>query len=372
MRHDKLANELNNEAALQARRDETGSAHRVRVLIVDDSLTVRTVFSRMIAEQDELDLVGTASNAERALAILRDKPVDVLLLDLEMPGMGGLKALPQMLKTREKLSVLVISSLTADGAEHSIEAMAMGAADTMLKPRPGDFNEAYRDRLIDRIRALGGIDRPRKPAQSGAVSRRRDHQTKPPRVIAFGASTGGIHALNVILRALPKSIDLPIVITQHLPASFVPVFARQIETVSGRKCTIAGNYEGVTKGQIVIADAHGHLELRQHGERLCAHISTRPARSGCVPSVDPMLASLADEIGGAAIAVILSGMGRDGCEGAARLAAAGGTIIVQDRESSAVWGMPGAVAEAGLANAILPPEAIAPAIAAAIGAAACE
>ena len=334
----------------------------IRVMIVDDSLTVRTIFSRMVEDEGGMEIVGTFSNAERALVKLRDLDVDVILLDLEMPGMGGLEALPKILTTAENAQVLVVSSLTQDGAEHTLSALSMGAADTMLKPRPGGFDNIYRASLLEKIRALGTQDCETQPAASGAArtsARTRARSSKDPELVAVGASTGGIHALNAMLRCLPPSFDLPIVVTQHLPGSFMPVFARQLEVASARRSVVASHGSELRRGEILIAPGDGHLSVVRKGERLLVELSSNPASSGCMPSVDPMLSSIAETLGGHAIAVILSGMGRDGVEGAGRLAEAGGSILVQDAETSAVWGMPGSVAKAGLASAIEPPEKIA-------------
>ena len=347
----------------------------VRVMIVDDSLTVRTIFSRMIESDPLLSLATTASNAERAIAILRNMPVDVVLLDLEMPGMGGLEALPRILDIANNAQVLVVSSLTEDGAEHTMAALSMGAADTMPKPRPGGFDDKYRASLLAKIHALGGIERSecstvpslQKVNQSAAPARSKV-RAKQPEVVAIGASTGGIHALNIVLRELPPGFDLPILITQHLPPTFIPVFARQVEMAAARRTVVAENGTEIRRGEIAIATGHGHMILDRRNGGLIARSCTKPARSGCLPSVDPMLASLADAVDGHAMAVILSGMGRDGAEGAARLVEKGGTVLAQDAESSAVWGMPGAVAKAGLASAVLPPEELVREIAASSGA----
>ncbi len=327
-------------------------------MVVDDSLTVRTIFKRMVESDPDMQVVGTASSAERAIAQLRTLPVDVILLDLEMPGMGGLEALPSLLETAKDSEVLVVSSLTADGAEHTVSALSMGAADTMLKPRPGGFNNEYRSQLLGKIRALGG----REPETRDAAPPSRSQITQPsgeakkPEVLAIGASTGGIHALNLLLRALPEEFDLPILITQHLPSSFIPVFARQIETTSGRNTHIAEDGTAIRPGEILIATGHGHMVVHRVGDRLVAKTSSQPARSGCMPSVDPMLSSLAQSCDGHALAIILSGMGRDGLEGAQELVNRGGSIFAQDVESSAVWGMPGAVAKAGLTSLVAAPD----------------
>jgi len=352
----------------------------IRVMIVDDSLTVRTIFKRMVESDRQMVVTGTASSAERALVQLATTPADVVLLDLEMPGMGGLEALPRILATSEDVQVLVVSSLTLDGAEHTLAALSTGAADTMLKPRPGGFNEDYRSQLLGKIRALGSsvaeaveieaeIAPPRGAIRKDARSSERLWRGKRPEVLAIGASTGGIHALNLMLRALTPEFDLPILVTQHLPSSFTPVFARQIEVASGRRTSIAEDGTPIRKGEIAVATGHGHMVIERRGEDLFARVSANPMPSGCLPSVDPMFASLAEACEGRALGIVLSGMGRDGAEGAAALHRAGGTIYAQDAETSAVWGMPGAVAKADLTTLIAPPETLADAIMALVPAA---
>ncbi len=350
-----------------------GAAAAIRVMIVDDSLTVRTVFKRMVDSDPAMLLVGTASSAERAIAQLAEMPADVVLLDLEMPGMGGLDALPAILATPARPKVLVVSSLTADGAEHTLAALQMGAADTLLKPRPGGFTDDYRAQLLGKIRALGarqpaapapsdGLTGTRSPAEPSFARPGLPRRGMRPEVVAIGASTGGIHALGQMLRRLAPGFDVPLLITQHLPASFMPVFARQIETACGRPADIAADGLALTPGRIVIAPGHGHIVVRRKAAGLVTRISTEPAASGCVPSVDPMLASLAEACEGRATGVILSGMGRDGVIGAKALVDAGGTVYAQDADTSAVWGMPGAVARAGLASIIAPPDRLGDAV----------
>ncbi len=346
-------------------------------MVVDDSLTVRTIFKRMVESDPALVIVGTASSAEGAIAQLAAAPADVVLLDLEMPGIGGLDALPAILATPGNPQVLVVSSLTMDGAEHTMAALQMGAADTLAKPRPGGFTEDYRAQLLGKIRALG-THAPEGEAESLVAPARRlpepsfarpglARRTWRPQAVAIGASTGGIHALGLMLRRLPRDFDVPLLVTQHLPASFIPVFARQVEAACGRPADIAADGLVLTPGRIVIAPGHGHIVVRRKGAPgafggLVVEISSAPAPSGCLPSVDPMLSSLAEACEGRAIGVILSGMGRDGAIGAKDLVEAGGAIFAQDADSSAVWGMPGAVARAGLASVIAPPERLGDAI----------
>lgn len=345
-----------------ARRPERRSASRnapVRVMIVDDSLTVRSILSRMIGGEDDFDVVSKSSSAELALKELEHTPVDVILLDLEMPGMGGLAALPKILDTHDGIQALVVSSLTEDGAEHTLEALSMGAADTMPKPRAGQFDALYCQALFDKIRALGARSSDRVTAlpviRTPAVTAKRTARHSP-KVIAIGGSTGGIHAMCQFLQNLAPHINLPILVTQHLPASFMSVFARQLEIASGRKAHVAENGMLLRKGELYVAPGNGHLSVSARGEDLAVRITHEAARSGCTPSVDPMFRSLAVATAGQAIGVVFSGMGKDGSEGAVDFCESGGTILVQDQETCAVWGMPGSIAKKGLASAILPPD----------------
>ena len=330
----------------------------IKVLVVDDSLTVRSILSRMIDGERDLQVIHKTSSAELALQFLRRTPVDVVLLDLEMPGMGGLAALPRILEAREETQVLVVSTLTKEGAEPTLEALSMGAADTMAKPRAGEFDAQYCETLFAKIRALGG---------SSAAAEKAKRASPPPpvapiistvrpRLIAVGASTGGIHAMCQMLQNLPESVQLPILVTQHLPASFMGVFARQLEIASGREAEIARTGTVIEAGRIYVAPGDGHMTVTCQGGDMVVRITSQSVASGCTPSVDPMLSSIARNLDGQALAVVLSGMGRDGAEGAALLRQEGGTILVQDQKSSAVWGMPGTIAKRELASAILPPD----------------
>lgn len=331
----------------------------IAVMVIDDSLTVRTVFSRMIDRESDLSIMAQASTAEEALGILRSTRVDVILLDLEMPGMGGLEALPKLLRMARGAHVLVVSSLTTDGAEATLSALQMGAADTMLKPRPGGFNDEYRSGLLGKIRALGEKAQPRLLPRATISAPAPRSATKQPRIVAIGASTGGIHALNLFLRRLPANFDLPILITQHLPENFIPVFARQVETAANREAVLAGDGTAILPRRIVIAPGNGHMIVRRDRGGMVTGLAFHPVKSGCRPSVDPMFSSLGEACDGHVAAVLLSGMGRDGTEGAEHLAALGAAIFAQDEATCAVWGMPRAVAERGIACAVAPPEDLA-------------
>lgn len=345
--------------------DRKPAADAVRVMLVDDSLTVRTVFSRMIQREDDMAIVASAGCAEVGLKELRTHHVDVILLDLEMPGMGGLEALPKFLETSPDTKVLVISSLTAEGAEATVEALRTGAADTMLKPRPGGFNDEYREQLLGKIRALKGLEKQAKRAEPRPSQRRAG---KRPKVLAIGASTGGIHALNLFLGQIPQNFDLPILITQHLPASFIPVFAKQMEMASGRQTVLADEGVEITRGNIVIAPGHGHMIARKSGAKVVTGLAYNPVKSGCMPSVDPMFETLAEAYDGHVAGILLSGMGRDGTEGADTIIKTGGSMYAQSADTCAVWGMPRDITERGLATAVLPPAELADKVLASVGA----
>jgi two-component system chemotaxis response regulator CheB len=332
----------------------------IRVMIVDDSLVARTVLSRIVEAEPDCQIVAKATTGEMALARLAETPADVILLDLEMPGMGGIGALPKILQLAAGGQVLVVSSLTAEGAEHTLSALSMGAADTLLKPRAGEFDAGYGCALMAKIRALAASGRsPAQTVHRAAPPPRTNILREAPQALAIGASTGGIHALCLLLGALPKSFDLPILVVQHLPESFMSTLARQLTAACGREAIVATAGTPVRAGRIHVAPGDGHMIVRREGFGLVTGIARHAVPSGCTPSVDPLFESLADAAGGRALGVVLSGMGRDGAIGAARLVQAGGTIFAQDAATSAVWGMPRAIAEAGLASAVLPPEQIA-------------
>lgn len=359
--------------ALLRRRSRTGPppVDAARVMIVDDSLIARTVFTRIAEESGDFCIAATAGTAEKALDQLKATTVDIILLDLQMPGMGGLDALPRIIAAGRGARILVVSSLAVEGAEQTLAALSLGAADTLSKPVSGKFDSHYCEAMLAKMRALGR--RRDRVATAEAQIRAPQPRIRPTlspsaKILAIGASTGGIHALSMLFSALPRRMGLPILVTQHLPASFMPVFARQLATASGLDALVAEEDMPVLPDTILVAPGDGHLTIRQVAGRLIVHISRQSVTSGCMPSVDPMFASLAKEYGAGALGVVLSGMGRDGADGAAKIAAAEGTIFAQDEASSAVWGMPRAVAEGGLASAVLPPEQIAQRIAMLIGA----
>lgn len=324
-----------------------------RILIVDDSVVARAVIARMIDAGDRFQVAGAVSDATSAIAFLKVNQVDLILLDIEMPGIDGLTALPQILAAGRGARVLIVSSSCAEGAAATIQALALGAADTLVKPGIGNLVGKFSEALEEKITRLlvreegAGVANPN-PTQRISVGNDFD-------IVAIGASTGGIHALSQLLRVLPASFKLPILVTQHLPASFMPYFAAQLAVLSNRPCLVGVDHMRIEPGTIIVAPGEAHLRCVRFGDQVTIRLSTERATSGCMPSVDPMLDAVATTFGNRALAVMLSGMGRDGCDGARAIGKSGGTVIVQDKASSVVWGMPGAVAAAGLADAVLPP-----------------
>jgi two-component system chemotaxis response regulator CheB len=334
--------------------DETAGT----VLIVDDSIVARAALSRIVDATGRFAVAGAVASTRAALDFLTRHRVDIILLDLELPGTDGLTALPDLLEAGRGAKILVVSASAGDGAVATIQALALGAADTLVKPGLGALSRRFSEMLeekLDRLTATGG-DRAVVAARVEAVAPLP--AVAPFDIVAIGASTGGIHALSALLRAIPSRCTVPILITQHLPASFMPYFAAQLALLAGRPCDVAEAHLRIRPGRIVIAPGHAHMAVARSGEGASIRLVADAAASGCLPSVDPMFASVAEVFGPRALGVVLSGMGRDGSVGARRLLAAGGSVVVQDRASSVVWGMPGAVANSGEATAILTPEDI--------------
>ena len=332
-------------------------------MIVDDSTVARAVLSRMIESDPAFEITAVAGTAEDAIEALGECRVDIVVLDLEMPGAGGLKSIPRIIAAARGAKVMIVSSLAEEGAEATVAALALGAADTLPKPGTGRFNGRFSEVLLGKLKALGYASEA-KPVQ--AVGKGGPNQallrpmpTDPIDILAIGASTGGIHALGVLFHALPKRIGVPILLTQHLPAPFMSVFARQLGAIAQRDAFIAVDGMELVADQILLAPGDAHLTLEPWKDRAVVRLTSGKSSSGCLPSVDPMLASVASIYGPGALGVVLTGMGRDGAEGAAALVARGGSILAQDEASCAVWGMPRAVLEAGLASACVAPDKIA-------------
>lgn len=332
-------------------------------MIVDDSTVARAVLSRMIETDPTFEITAVAASAEAAISALDECRVDIVILDLEMPGAGGLKSIPRIIGAAAGAKVMIVSSLAEEGAEQTVAALALGAADTLPKPGTGRFNGKFSEVLLGKLRALGyAADPTPVPVTAknrGGLPYLRATPTDLIDVLAIGASTGGIHALGVLFNKLPKRIGVPILVTQHLPIPFMSVFARQLAAVAQREVLVAEDGMRLVPDRILLAPGDAHLTLEPSKSGAVVRLTHGKGSSGCLPSVDPMLASVGAIYGAGALGVVLTGMGRDGVEGAARLVACGGSVIAQDEASCAVWGMPRAVLEAGLACAALAPDKIA-------------
>lgn len=355
---------------MASRPSHPASAERVRsdkrnVLIVDDSAVARLIMQRVISETDNFAVGGHAGSAEDALRQLKTKQVDLVVLDIEMPGMNGIEAIPHIIRQSNNTPILIVSSHAREGAESSVRAMAMGASDIALKPSGPEENAMFAETLRRKMIRLTEAGRAQpiavKQAAKLATAQHRPvvPVPQPIQCLAIGASTGGIHALSQFFSELPRDVAVPILVTQHLPADFIVYFARQLESISGRKAVPAREGQRVTGDEILIAAGDAHLTVEENEGQVRVVFDRTPAPHGFCPSVDPMLASVARSYGDGAIGVVLTGMGRDGAAGAADLAKAGGELLVQDPDSAVIWGMPGAVANQGIANLVAPPIAIA-------------
>jgi two-component system chemotaxis response regulator CheB len=331
-------------------------------MIVDDSQVARAVLSRMLGAFPDFEIVATAGDAAEALRLLPSTAVDIVLLDVEMPGESGLEALPEIVRQGRGARVLIVSSFCDGDSDSAVRALAPGAAETLSKPGAEASGGRFSEILAERLRRMV----------------RREAAAAPDPVagklacLAVGASTGGLSAVTALLGALPAKIGAPILITQHLPALFVPFFARQVEAASGRTTRIAEDGLELAPEEILLAPGDAHIRLERKAGRVVVRLDRNAAQSGCVPSVDVMLDSVAETYGPAALGIMLSGMGRDGLAGSRALVARGGTMMAQDRDSCAVWGMPRVVVEAGLASAVLPPAGLAAEIAARVEPAPCS
>ena len=351
-------------APLKAAGDALPGQTPIRVMIVDDSAIARSVLARMISGERDIEVVALAGSASQALETLRSVRVDIVILDIQMPGRSGLEALPAIIDEGKGAKVLIVSSTGEAGMQDAVRALGLGAADTLPKPGAGAFFGRFSQVLQERLRRIG-----RSPGGSRQLNRAAAADTAPLRLralphcrlgcLALGASTGGIHAIGEFLGALPQKIGAPILVTQHLPQVFTPYFAREVEAMTRRAVRVAEEGMRLEPDVILIAPGDAHLGVAQARSRAEVRLSREPAASGSLPSVDPMFASAADTYGRSALGVVFSGIGKDGLAGSARLVDRGGAVLVQDAASSAVWGMPKAIAEAGLASAVLAPAELA-------------
>jgi two-component system chemotaxis response regulator CheB len=332
----------------------------IRVLIVDDSKVGRAAISKTLLEaSSQITVVGYAEDGLKALGALDVCDPDIVILDLAMPSMDGITALPLILKKRPNVRVVVCSSLASPGAEMSVKALSLGAADCVPKPIGSKNPNAIAEFKATLTRAVLGLYDAPPPAPPEAIKvKPADLLSFRPRIVAIGSSTGGPNALITLFREMGP-LPVPVIVTQHLIDKFTAILARQIQQETGIPCDEARENLMLEPGRIYIAAGGSHMALKRTGNGVLVALDNGPPENFCKPSADPMFRSAVAAYGKDVMAVILTGMGKDGLSGCERVAAAGGRILVQDRESSIVWGMPGSVANAGLANAILPVPGIA-------------
>jgi two-component system chemotaxis response regulator CheB len=363
----------------------------LKVMVVDDSVVIRGMISRWIASEPDMVVAASLRTGLEAVNQIDRINPDVAVLDIEMPELDGISALPQLLAKKRNLIVIMASTLTRRNAEISFKALSLGASDYIPKPestREAHAADIFHHDLIQKIRTFGAKLRrsaqpptahAHAPAPASAVERLRGLAPRPvaapapvalarrafgvqaPRVLLVGSSTGGPQALMSLVTELGPVIDrFPVLITQHMPPTFTTILAEHLARASRRPAHEAADGESIKPGQIYLAPGGRHMRVVKHGIDAQIALDDGPAVNFCKPAVDPLFMSAIDVWQGAIMSVILTGMGSDGMRGGKEIVAAGGSVIAQDEATSVVWGMPGSAANAGICAAILPLNQIAP------------
>lgn len=351
--------------ALPASSSAPRSGSPIRVVVIDDSAVVRGLVKRWLSDVSDIVVAAYAFDGQEGVNKVRAEQPDVVVLDVEMPRMGGLEALPEILKAKPGVRVLMASTLTHKGADVTLQALSLGAADFLAKPDAGKIAgaDAYKRDLVEKIRALGRFGR----AGSRAVRARAAAAPTPtaawskdrPSALFIGSSTGGPQALRTVIGAI-GAINAPIFIAQHMPATFTRILAEHLDRETPATAMEAKDGAPVRPGHIYVAPGDFHMTVRARGASPVVALDQRPPENFCRPAVDPLFRSAAEVYGSRALCVVLTGMGHDGAKGSSVVRAAGGSIIAQDEASSVVWGMPGAVVNEGVVAAITPLDAIGP------------
>jgi len=335
---------------------------KIRVLVVDDAVVFRRLVADELSTDPAIEVVGTAANGRLALAKLDQLNPDLVILDIEMPELDGLATLREIRKTRPRLPVIMFSALTERGAAASLDALSLGATDYFAKPVSAGGLDAsrkvLRDELIPEIKALCG--RPAKgslptpcPIPAPAASPARP-AAAVVEVVAVAASTGGPNALADVFAGLPADLPVPVVVVQHMPPTFTRLLAQRLSAHSAIQVEEAPPGGVLRPGHAWLAPGDFHLAVGREGGQVRTRLSQDPAENSCRPAADVLFRSVARVFGPGALAVVLTGMGQDGLRGCEAIRAAGGQVLVQDEATSVVWGMPGYVARAGLADRVLP------------------
>jgi len=334
---------------------------KIRVLVVDDSVVIRRVVSEVLGDEPDIEVVGTASNGKIAIDRLTQVNPDLITLDVEMPELDGLGALKQIRKTHPRLPIIMFSALTEGGAEATLDALALGASDYFTKPTSSggldESRELIRKELIPAIKALCKdkiasklLPLPSRPVLSPTTASRSARID----VVGIGVSTGGPNALAELFQTLSAELPVPVLIVQHMPPMFTRLLAERLTATSRLPCEEATTGVSLKAGRSWIAPGDYHMVVARQGTQQSLMVNQDPPENSCRPAADPLFRSMAKVYGPNCLAVVLTGMGQDGLRGCEQIRAAGGQVIVQDEASSVVWGMPGCVARAGLADKVLP------------------
>jgi two-component system, chemotaxis family, protein-glutamate methylesterase/glutaminase len=335
----------------------------IRVLVVDDSVVIRKVLTEALSTDPEIEVVGSAADGNIALSKIPLLHPDLITLDVEMPGISGIETLIAVRKIYPKLPVIMFSTLTERGAATTLEALSLGASDCVTKPQSSSNVEETRARIrSDLIPKVKELCRKQKsvPLLTTLVELKKSLPAKriglPDKVevVAIGTSTGGPNALAVLLPALRQNFPVPIVVVQHMPPLFTRLLAERLDKQASIAVHEGAEGDLLVPGQAWIAPGDFHMTLAREGQAVRVTMNQEQPRNSCRPSVDALFESVAEVYGTKTLAVVLTGMGSDGVHGAQRIREAGGQVIVQDEASSVVWGMPGQVAAAGLADAVFP------------------
>ncbi len=334
-----------------------------RVLICDDSVVVRSAIARILESDPQVQVVARAANGQQALDEVRRRSagahIDVVVLAIEMPVMDGMTALPLLLRADPGLRVIMTSTLTTSGADIAMKALRLGAADYLPKPSTAAIaDDGFAQELLSKVKGLARLRH--RAGEAPVLAGLRPPSRQMPLLLAIGSSTGGPQALFTLVQGMGTKLPVPVVLTQHMPATFTPILAEHLSRLGGMPCTEARDRQPLEPGHIVLAPGDRHLLVERSGGGLRARVTTDPPENYCRPAVDPMLRSAAIACDGRVLVVMLTGMGRDGLAATRQLVASGGTAIAQDEATSVVWGMPGAIAQAGLCYRVLPLPAIAP------------
>ncbi len=353
----------------------------IRVMLVDDSAIIRGLVSRALKEADDIEIVGAATDGQQAINLVAGYNPDVIVLDIEMPVMDGLTALPELLKRAPKAHIIMASTLTERNAEISLRALSLGASDYLAKPsaREQDATEAFFRDLIDKIRTLGRSPAHRylaaaatavKPVTVAPVIKETPSYLQPVKrveAIAIASSTGGPQALQSFFTQLKnRASRVPIFITQHMPPTFTTILAEHLGRASGLPSHEAKDGQKVEAGHIYLAPGDFHMQPERVGSDVIIRLNQLPPENFCRPAADPMLRNLSHIYRNTLFTIVFTGMGQDGMLGAKEVVAGGGEVIAQDQETSVVWGMPRAVTEAKLVTNVLPLELIADHVARAV------